>query len=44
MLLEKAYAKIHGNYQILKGGLVHEAIYDLTGCPVVSYEIEDEYV
>lgn len=44
MLLEKAYAKLHGNYQLLKGGHVHEALLDLTGCPCVSYEIEDDYV
>lgn len=44
MLLEKAYAKLHGNYYLIKGGFVHEALLDLTGCPCVSYEIEDEYV
>jgi calpain-15 len=44
MLLEKAYAKLHGNYYLLKGGFVHEALLDLTGCPCVSYDIEDEYV
>jgi hypothetical protein len=44
MLLEKAYAKLHGNYYLLRGGFVHEALLDLTGCPTINYDIEDEYV
>ncbi len=44
MLLEKAYAKLHGNYHLLRGGYANEALIDLTGCPCVSYNLEDEYV
>jgi len=44
MLLEKAYAKLHNNYYLLKGGYVHEALLDLTGCPTINYDLEDEYV
>lgn len=44
MLLEKAYAKLHGNYYLLRGGFVHEALLDLTGCPTISYDLDDEYV
>lgn len=44
LLLEKAYAKLHGNYFLLRGGFVNEALLDLTGCPSISYDLEDEYV
>ncbi|CEM11427.1 unnamed protein product [Vitrella brassicaformis CCMP3155] len=31
MLIEKAYAKLHGSYSSIEGGLVHMALVDLTG-------------
>ena len=44
MILEKAYAKVHGSYYLMKGGFVNEALLDLTGCPVSCYNLQDNYV
>lgn len=44
LILEKAYAKLHGGYYQLRNGFVNEALLDLTGCPSISYDMEDEYV
>ena len=33
LLLEKAYAKLHGNYIALKSGFSYHAMIDLSGCP-----------
>jgi hypothetical protein len=44
MLLEKAYAKVHGSYFLLKGGYVSEALQDLTGCPTSCYNLKDDFV
>ena len=44
LLLEKAYAKLHRNYYTLRGGLVSEALSDLTGAPVSVLELETEEI
>jgi len=37
MLLEKAWAKVHGGYINIDGGLTREALHDLTGAPAITY-------
>ena len=44
LLLEKAYAKVHGCYRNIVGGIPHEAMMDLTGCPTTSYSFDDDAV
>ena len=44
LLLEKAYAKLHGGYKNIVGGLPHEAMMDLTGCPTTTYSFSDDNV
>lgn len=36
MLIEKAYAKLHGCYGSLRYGFTHHGMLDLTGCPTVN--------
>ena len=40
-LLEKAYAKLHGGYEILHGGKMTEALVDLTGEASEKYNLKD---
>lgn len=41
MLLEKAYAKVHGSYKNLTGGKPIHALMDLTGNPTMSLNFND---
>lgn len=42
LLLEKAYAKIHGSYMLLRGGWAAEGMSDLTGCPTENIDFEKD--
>lgn len=44
LLLEKAYAKIHGSYMLLEKGLAYEALLDLTGCPSELVQLDSKKV
>ena len=42
MLIEKAYAKLHGNYWQLRAGFVAHGMMDLSGCPTQRYNFPAE--
>ena len=44
LILEKVYAKLHGSYYLLKGGLAYEALLDLTGSPTTVYTFQEQEV
>jgi hypothetical protein len=44
MLVEKAYAKLHGSYAAIESGFTHEAMMDLTGAPCEVYAFQDPLV
>ena len=41
LLLEKAYAKLHGCFDNLREGSPNEALQDFTGMPTVVYDFQD---
>ena len=41
MILEKAWAKIHKNFERIEGGIPNETLTDLTGAPSHYYHINN---
>lgn len=42
IILEKAWAKLHGSYERIEAGLAHEVMRDLTGAPSYELDMEEE--
>jgi len=42
IILEKAWAKLHGSYERIEAGFAHEVMRDLTGAPSYDFEIDQE--
>ena len=42
MLIEKAFAKLHGSYAALNTGNVREGLIDLTNCPTFEIQLNSE--
>jgi calpain-15 len=42
IILEKAWAKVHGSYERIEAGLAHEVMRDLTGAPSYDEDVDDE--
>ncbi len=40
LILEKAWAKLHGSYERIEAGLAHNVMRDLTGAPSFDIDIE----
>ncbi len=40
MLLEKAWAKLHGSYEQIESGFAENVFRDLTGAPTLTFETE----
>lgn len=44
MILEKAYAQVYGNFQVIIMGHASDALRDLTGAPTIYIDLKDKGV
>lgn len=44
LLIEKAYAKVHGCYEAIRAGYAYEGMIDLTGCPSKTIRFDDPII
>ena len=42
LILEKAWAKLHGSYERIIGGQAHQTFRDVLGAPSFEYKSDDE--
>lgn len=42
IILEKAWAKVHGSYERIEAGLANYVMRDLTGAPSYNFEVDEE--
>ena len=42
LILEKAWAKVHGSYERIEAGFAHEVMRDMTGAPSFDFDCDDE--
>jgi len=42
IILEKAWAKVHGTYMRIQAGFAYEAFRDLLGAPAYGYKTKEE--
>ena len=42
IILEKAWAKVHGSYERIEAGFAHEVMRDLTGAPSFDVDVDEE--
>lgn len=42
IILEKAWAKVHGSYERIEAGFAHDVMRDLTGAPSYDVDVDED--